>query len=190
MVRTITTCTRYRPREDWRGLRQNVQQDANRQGAFRRRLIKLALLDGGLMSLQVAVTIMYKDKSKQQDTNKSLNTNVRNQKSLTSIVVTMMTIYTNQLRGTLYLAQWVSAQQGTEHLTTKHFLLSDLKDAQYVSVFAKTKRPLTGCKGFGSLHPWPSAQHRTYCLSALFLLRGIRQAAPAQVTVCRVVTRT
>ena len=38
------------------------------------------------------------------------------------------------------------------------------------------------------MHPWPGAQYRAYCLSALFLLRGIRRAAPAQVTACRVVT--
>ena len=43
-------------------------------------------------------------------------------------------------------------------------------------------------KGFRSLHPWLSVQYRTYCLPALFLLRGIRRAAPAQVTACRVVT--
>jgi len=58
-----------------------------------------------------------------------------------------------------------------------------------VSTLAKTEQLLVSYKGFGSLHPWPSAQYRTYCLSALFLVRGIRRAAPAQVTACRVVTR-
>ena len=47
---------------------------------------------------------------------------------------------------------------------------------------------MIGRRGFGSLYPWPSAQYRAYCLSAPFLLRGIRRAAPAQVTACRVVT--
>ena len=46
---------------------------------------------------------MDRGKSKQQDINKQLNTNVRNQESLTFIMVTMIIIYTSQLRGTLYL---------------------------------------------------------------------------------------
>jgi len=57
-----------------------------------------------------------------------------------------------------------------------------------VSTFTKIKRLLVGRRGFGSLHPWPSAQYRAHCLPALFLVRGIRRAAPAQVTACRVVT--
>ena len=48
---------------------------------------------------------------------------------------------------------------------------------------------LTGRRGFGPLHPWPSAQYYTYCLSALLLLQEIRRAAPAQVTACKVVTQ-
>jgi len=38
-----------------------------------------------------------------------------------------------------------------------------------VSTFAKTEQLLVGYRGFGSLHPWPSAQYRAYCLPALFL---------------------
>ena len=47
---------------------------------------------------------------------------------------------------------------------------------------------LTGYKGFRSLHPWPSGQDCAHRPPALFLLQGIRRAAPAQVTACRVVT--
>jgi len=52
----------------------------------------------------------------------------------------------------------------------------------------QSEQTTIGRRGFGSLHPWPSAQYRAYCLLALFLLRGIRRAALAQVTACRVVT--
>jgi len=57
-----------------------------------------------------------------------------------------------------------------------------------VSTPAKTEQPLVGRRGFGSLHPWPSAQYCAYCPPALFLMQGIRRAAPVQVTACRVVT--
>ena len=72
------------------------------------------------MSLQVIVTIMHKGESKQQDINESLNTNIRNQESLTPIVITMMTIYTNQLRGTSYFVRGVvsACRASTLHCTS------------------------------------------------------------------------
>ena len=59
-----------------------------------------------------------------------------------------------------------------------------------MSTFTKTEQLLVSRRGFGSLHPWPSAQYCAYCLPALSLVRGIRRAAPAQVTACRVVTKS
>jgi len=40
----------------------------------------------------------------------------------------------------------------------------------------------------GLCTPGPVRLDGVHCLSAPFLLRGIRRAAPAQVTACRVVT--
>jgi len=104
-----------------------------------------------------------------------------------SIVVTMITIYTNYLGGTSYLfcGLCLCAYKG-EALQRPSSLW--LRESLFTETGLGIETLLTGRRGFGSLHPWPSAQHCGHCFSALFFLRGIRRAAPAQVAACKVVT--
>ena len=113
-----------------------------------------------------------------------MNTNVRNQESLTAIVVTIITIYTNYLGGTLIpysvcFLTWRQRNQGGCSIRSLALWQSTQSDGA----------PFWLVVGASGLYtPGPVRSTIRTVLLHCSSLRGIRQAVPAQVTACKVVT--
>jgi len=75
-----------------------------------------------------------------------------------------------------------------EHFTPRKRSACEVSPARDISTWHAVSSTLLVVGASGLYTPGPVYLDSMHCPSALFLLRGIRRAAPAQVTACRVVT--